>query len=55
MIFCMPAKPSPERFLAAFPADVQRLANELRRPVKGTIPNITEAVYTGWQLIGYHV
>ena len=51
----MPKKPSPEEFLAAFPPDVQSLANELRALVKETVPNITEAVYPGWKLIGYRV
>ena len=51
----MPAKPSPEEFLSAFPADIRRLANELRGLVKETVPNTKEAVYTGWKLIGYRV
>jgi hypothetical protein len=34
---------------------MQRLANELRALVKETIPNASEAVYTGWKLIGYRV
>ena len=49
----MPAKPSPEEFLATFPPEVQALANEMRALVKETIPNVKEAVYTGWKLIGY--
>jgi hypothetical protein len=51
----MPAKPSPEEFLSAFPPEIQDLANELRSLVKETIPNVKEAVYTGWKLIGYRV
>lgn len=51
----MPVKPSPEEFLSAFPPEVQALANELRGLVKQTIPNVKEAVYTGWKLIGYRV
>jgi hypothetical protein len=50
-----PAKPSPEEFLSAFSPYVQALANELRALVKETIPNVKEAVYTGWKLIGYRV
>jgi hypothetical protein len=50
-----PAKPSPEEFLYAFSPDVQALANELRALVKETIPNVKEAVYTGWKLISYRV
>ncbi len=51
----MPAKPTPEEFLSAFPPEIQRLANELRVLVKETVPNVKEAVYTGWKLIGYRV
>ena len=52
----MPArKPSPQEFLAPFPPEVQALAHELRALVKETVPNISEAVYTGWKLIGYRV
>jgi hypothetical protein len=51
----MPARPSPEEFLSTFPPEIQDLANELRSLVKKTIPNVKEAVYTGWKLIGYRV
>jgi hypothetical protein len=51
----MPAKPSPEEFLATFPPEIQVLANELRALVKETVPNVKEAVYTGWKLVGYRV
>ena len=51
----MPAKTSPEEFLSTFPPEMQELANELRSLVKETIPNVKEAVYTGWKLIGYRV
>lgn len=34
---------------------MQTLANELRALVKETVPNVKEAVYTGWSLIGYRV
>jgi hypothetical protein len=51
----MPAKPSPEEFLSTFPPEMQALANELRALVKETVPNLKEAVYTGWKLIGYRV
>ena len=49
----MPAKPSPEEFLSTFPPEIQELANELRSLIKDTTPNVKEAVYTGWKLIGY--
>jgi len=48
----MPAKTSPEEFLSTFPPEMQELANKLRSLVKETIPNVKEAVYTGWKLIG---
>ena len=51
----MPAKPSPEEFLSTFPPEMQTLANDLRALVKETVPNVKEAVYTGWKLIGYRV
>jgi hypothetical protein len=51
----MPAKPSPEEFLATLPPEIQVLANELRTLVKETTPNVKVAVYTGWRLIGYRV
>ena len=51
----MPAKPSPEEFLSTFPPEMQALAHELRALVKETVPDLKEAVYTGWKLIGYRV
>lgn len=51
----MPAKPSPEDFLSTFSPEIQALANELRALVKETVPNVREAVSTGWKLIGYRV
>ena len=46
-------RPTPEQFLAVFPPDARELANQLRELIKQTIPNIIEAVYPGWKLIGY--
>jgi hypothetical protein len=51
----MALKPTPEEFLSTFPPEIQMLANELRALVKETTPNVKEAVYTGWKLIGYRV
>ena len=51
----MPAKPTPEEFLSAFPPEIQKLANELRSLVQETVPNVKESVYTGWKLVGYRV
>ena len=51
----MAAKPTPEEFLSTFPPEIQELAAALRLLVKETTPNVKEAVYTGWKLIGYRV
>jgi hypothetical protein len=48
-------RPSPEQFLAAFPSAIQALADQLRALVRRTVPNVDEAVYVGWRLIGYRV
>ena len=48
-------RPTPEQFLSGFPPHIQKLAQRLRRLVKHTVPNATEAVYPGWKLIGYRV
>jgi hypothetical protein len=48
-------RPTPEQFLAAFPPAIQALAEQLRALVKRTIPNVDEAVYPGWRLIGYRM
>jgi hypothetical protein len=46
---------SPEEYLAPFPPKIQQLASQLRPLIPQTVPNISEAVYPGWQLIGYRV
>jgi hypothetical protein len=48
-------RPTPEQFLAEFPPEIQALANQLRVLIKQTIPNVDEAVYPGWHLIGYRL
>ena len=50
-----PDRPSPEQFLATFPPEIRALANQLRALVTRTVPEVDEAVYTGWHLIGYRV
>ena len=50
-----PDRPSPEQFLATFPPEIRALANQLRSLVTRTVPEVDEAVYTGWCLIGYRV
>jgi hypothetical protein len=46
-------RPSPEQFLAAFAPAVQEIAQWLRELVVSAVPNVSEAVYPGWRLIGY--
>lgn len=48
-------RPTPEQFLMTFPAGIQALAGHLRALIRQTIPNVAEAVYSGWRLIGYRV
>jgi hypothetical protein len=50
-----PDRPSPEQFLATFPPEICALAHQLRALVTRTVPEVDEAVYTGWRLIGYRV
>jgi hypothetical protein len=46
---------SPEAFLATYPAAMAALAETLRQLVKASVPNVAEAVYPGWKLIGYRL
>jgi hypothetical protein len=46
---------TPEAFLATYPAAVAALAETLRQLVKASVPNVAEAVYPGWKLIGYRL
>ena len=48
-------RPTPEQFLATFPAEIRALADQLRVLIRRTVPNIDEPVYLGWRLIGYRV
>lgn len=50
-----PDRPTPEQFLAPFPAKIRALADQLRALITQTIMAVDEAVYTGWRLIGYRV
>ncbi len=47
--------PAPEQFLSAYPEPLQSLAHALREVVKTALPEVQEAVYPGWKLIGYRV
>ncbi|MBI5928940.1 MAG: DUF1801 domain-containing protein [Chloroflexi bacterium] len=55
----MPSKKSPppsiEQFLGDYHPNIQELANVLRGLIKQAMPEIREAVYPGWRLIGYRV
>ena len=46
---------SPNEFLKGFPADMQRLANDLRALARAALPDTIEDVKVGWQLIGLHL
>ena len=50
-----PDRPTPEQFLAPFPAEIRAVADQLRALIMQTIMAVDEAVYTGWRLIGYRV
>ena len=47
------APPTVEAFLAPFPENIQAVAQQLRLLVRQAVPNLREAVYPGWKLIGY--
>lgn len=47
--------PTVEQFLAYYPPDIRALALSLREIVKEALPEHVDAVYPGWQLIGYRV
>jgi hypothetical protein len=46
-------RPTPEEFLADYSPQIQELAHALRRLILDSVPNVAEAVYPGWRLIGY--
>lgn len=48
-------RPTPDEFLAAFPPQIQATAQRLRRLIMELAPNVTEAVYVGWHLLGYRL
>lgn len=39
----------------SYPLHVRRLAQRVRMLMKASVPDLTEAVYPGWRLIGYRV
>jgi hypothetical protein len=51
----MPTTLTPEQFLAGFPPPIQALAHRLRTLIKRVLPESTEQVRLGWQLIGLYV
>jgi hypothetical protein len=40
-------------YLAPYPPEIRATADHLRALIKQTVPGVLEAVYHGWQLIGY--
>jgi hypothetical protein len=51
----MKPAPSVGEFLAGYPADVLDTAERIRAGVRASVPDLIEAVYPGWRLIGYRV
>lgn len=47
--------PDAETLLAAYPREVQALAQSLRQLVVQSVPGAIERVMVGWRLIGYRV
>lgn len=48
-------RPTPEQFLAAFPAEIHARADQLRALIRRAVAEVDESVYTGWRLIGYRL
>lgn len=46
---------TPEQFLAGFPPPAQALAHQTRALVRRVLPEATEVVRLGWQLIGLYI
>lgn len=47
------SEPEIAQFLSSFPSDIQALVHLLRKVVHQAFPDVNEAVYKGWRLIGY--
>jgi hypothetical protein len=45
----------PDLWLERVPPDMQALANVLRALIRETVPEVDEAVYTGWGVLGYRI
>jgi hypothetical protein len=45
----------PDLWLERVPSDMQALANALRALIRETVPEVDEAVYTGWGVLGYRI
>ena len=48
-------RPTVAQFLRQYPGDVREIASDLRGLIRKTLPDVREAVYPGWKLIGYRV
>ena len=42
-----------EEYIALYPPEIRALCEELRALIKEVVPGVQEALYRGWQLIGY--
>jgi hypothetical protein len=51
----MPTTLTPEEFLSGFSPPIQALANRLRALIRRVLPESTEQVRLGWQLIGLYL
>jgi hypothetical protein len=47
--------PTPDQYLSTFPPLTQMLAHRLRDLIQQTLPEATEQVRLGWQIIGLYV
>src|SRR5262245_4616382 len=50
-----PALPTPDQFLATFPAEIRAFADQISAIATRTDMEVDEAAYSRWQLIGYRL
>jgi hypothetical protein len=48
-------RPTVAQFLRRYPGEVREIASDLRELIRKTLPDVREAVYPGWKLIGYRI
>jgi hypothetical protein len=47
------ARPTPEQLLAAYPAPIRALADEIRRTLRAAVPSFVERALPGWRAIAF--